>query len=784
MKYLLLPFFIFCVEFASAQYTVGTENISWTDPARSNRNVTLEIRYPGTNTAVATGQFPFVIFAHGFQMDQVPYYPYSDSLVKRGYIVGLLTTETSLSPSHANFAQDLIFAYNKLISEGSTNAASPFYQKVIAKGAMGGHSMGGGSTVLSAQYANPANCYFTFAAANTNPSSIAAAKSMTKPYLAFAGSRDCVAPPAAHQIPMYDSSASPCKVYVNITDGRHCAFGSSNFQCNFGEGFSGCASSPLSTTDQINKSLLYLIPYLDYYLKGDCSAWTLFETRYSANTVDSLRRNCTNNVPANAAITGNTQFCAGNTTTLAAQPNGFSYVWSDNSTANTLVVTQAGSYSVTVGNGVCSLPAVSLNVTQATAPGTPSTIQVSDTVCSGIANVVVEVAEDSTVFYNWSLPSGWNVTQGDSTNAIVVTSGNTGGAISVTAENYCGVSTAVQKSVVVVPSNLGNTGAITGNDSVCAGEVLVYSIQPVSGADSYLWTLPTGWSFTASTDTTTVEVNAAGNSGIVTVMAMNSCGASPASTLTVAASAIPVLTGSIMGLDTVCLGSGQGVYYAVDSPVNASYVWTIPNDWSFFGSGNGGNSMSTIINVNSTGSVSVIAENECGQSAPLTYNVAVVDTPMPQVTQTGFNVSTVKGMLISTSADSYQWYRNGALIPGATQEAYDSAAPFAYYSVRVTDANGCSGESNRIWVNYESVTEAEEQYLTVYPNPASNRIFISKPFAGSLSVQLFTTEGKLIHAQSLTDASQSVDVSRLAKGMYVLHVAVDDKVLRKKVAVE
>jgi hypothetical protein len=42
----------------------------------------------------------------------------------------------------------------------------------------------------------------------------------------------------------------------------------------------------------------------------------------------------------------------------------------------------------------------------------------------------------------------------------------------------------------------------------------------------------------------------------------------------------------------------------------------------------------------------------------------------------------------------------------------------------------------------------------------------------------------LIHAQSLTDASQSVDVSRLAKGMYVLHVAVDDKVLRKKVAVE
>ena len=142
-------FFIasFFTLYITAQYTVGVKTISYTDAARSNRAVGVEFHYPGTNTAVAAGQFPFVIFAHGFSMNQVPYAPYADTLAKRGYIVGLLTTETGLSPSHANFAQDLIFMYGKLIAEASNNA-SFFYQHVIAKGALGGHSMGGGSTVL------------------------------------------------------------------------------------------------------------------------------------------------------------------------------------------------------------------------------------------------------------------------------------------------------------------------------------------------------------------------------------------------------------------------------------------------------------------------------------------------------------------------------------------------------------------------------------------------------------------------------------------------------------
>src|SRR5690349_4698027 len=110
----LIPFSAF-----AQTYTIGTQTVTYIDAVRSNRSVGVEFHYPGTNATVANGQFPFVIFAHGFQMDQVPYSPYADTLAKQGYIVGLLTTETSLSPSHTNFAQDLIFVYDKLISESN-----------------------------------------------------------------------------------------------------------------------------------------------------------------------------------------------------------------------------------------------------------------------------------------------------------------------------------------------------------------------------------------------------------------------------------------------------------------------------------------------------------------------------------------------------------------------------------------------------------------------------------------------------------------------------------------
>lgn len=777
MKQILIAVFFSIAIYTSAQtYTVGASTITYTDPARANRSVGVDFRYPGTNGALTAGQFPFVIFAHGFSMDQTPYYPYADSLVKHGYIVGLLTTETGFSPSHANFAQDLLFVYSKLISEGNSNAASIFYQHVIAKGAIGGHSMGGGSTVLSAQYGNPEACCFTFSAATTNPSSISTAYLMTKPYLSFAGSSDCIAPIATNQQPMYDSSGSPCKFLINITGGLHCQYGNANSACSLGEGFSGCASSSLTRQQQIDKTLFHLIPFLDYYLKGDCSAWTLFETRYTSNTVDAKQRNCTNTIPSNPSITGNNFFCNGSSTTLAANPTGFQYLWNNNSTGGTLSANAAGTYSVVVGNGTCSLPSVSVSVTQNFAPNLPSAISSNDTVCSNISSINISVTNDANVLqYNWTLPNGWSITGGNNSNAITATSGTSGGNISVTAQNDCGTTSPVTKSITVIPSNLGTPGTINGTTSVCSGTSAAYSITPVAGANAYTWSTPNGWSVVSLNPDTAIVYTAGDTSGVITVSAVNGCGQSIPSTIHVIVQNIPTL-GILYGLDTVCLNNPFPLNFSLSSADNAdSIVWSTTNPWVITG-GQG----SSVISVNSylsSGTVSVYANNNCGITSTLTFNVTYVDTPAISITQQGTSLHAT-----AAGSTNYQWYNGGALISGANSADYTPTAT-GDYTVSITNQYGCSTQSAPFSFIFNGVnTVSGENNFQLYPNPNANgklQISVSEDWIGG-KMKIINAEGKAMMNTELRITNDELDLSQLSKGIYVVQIEKNGNQMRGK----
>lgn len=777
-RYLLFLACLFTLLSATAQYTVGDKTITYTDAARSNRSVGVQFRFPGTNTAVTTGAFPFIIFAHGFSMDQAPYYPYADSLAKRGYIVGLLTTETGLSPSHANFAQDLLFVYNKLVAENS-NSASFFYQHVVPKGAIGGHSMGGGSTVLSAQYGNPQVCSFTFAAATTNPSSITAAHLMTKPYLSFAGSRDCIAPIATNQQPMYDSSGSACKFLVNITDGLHCQYGNANTACSFGEGASFCASSPLTRAQQINKTLYYLIPYFDYYLKGDCSAWTLFESRWSSNTVDALQRNCTNTIPSNPAINGTPSFCTGNNTVLTAAPAGFTYLWSDNTTAGTLTASAAGAYSLAVGNGTCTLPSVSVSVTENFPPATPSAITAADSVCSSITNISVSVVNDPAVStYNWTLPAGWSIVSGNNTNSLQLTSGNTGGVVSVTAQNNCGTTASVQKTITVTPSNLGTPGAITGNTDYCAGQAAQFTIDTVGGADTYVWNLPSGWVWSTTGVPNQISGTAGSASGSVTVQAVNECGQSSPATLNVTVLPAPVISNPISGTDSVCSGDAAVLSYSVPAVANAdSLIWSVNNNWTV-ASGQGTNSV-TLLPASGSTTISVSAYNTCGVSTPQTLTVTVLDTPTVTI-----NAQTNQ-LTSQTSGVAYQWYLDGNILNGENGISI-TPAQSGNYAVEVTDANGCSGLSQTLNFIYNGLEETSFNSFSISPNPNTTgnlHLTLTQP-ANKLQLKIIDVTGKEVLAQYITSSVADLNIATLSKGMYLLTLTGEGRNIREKLLID
>lgn len=71
-----------------------------------------------------------------------------------------------------------------------------------------------------------------------------------------------------------------------------------------------------------------------------------------------------------------------------------------------------------------------------------------------------------------------------------------------------------------------------------------------------------------------------------------------------------------------------------------------------------------------------------------------------------------------------------------------------------------------IFVGLNSLSEN----LNVYPNPASNRLFVESNYVGSQSVEIYSVSGQLVATQSFTGNDVVVDVTALNNGSYVLRL--------------
>ena len=300
MKEFLYSFFIclFSGIIVNAQpYQIGHTTLIFVDPSRSNRSIATEIYYPadvaGDNvpmTSQNATQFPSLVFGHGFLMTWDAYQNFWEALVPNGYIIAFPKTEGSFSPSHLEFGKDLAFVINQINLQG-TLGASIFYNRVSLMNAVMGHSMGGGASFLSVPLNSNIKTIVNFAPAETNPSAITAAASISIPALIFSGGNDCVTPPATNQIPMYTNLTSLCKTYISINGGSHCQMANSNGFCSIGE--NTCSPSPTITRSvQHSKLFSYLLPWLNYQLKGDCSQGNVFDLQITSDTAITYQKNC------------------------------------------------------------------------------------------------------------------------------------------------------------------------------------------------------------------------------------------------------------------------------------------------------------------------------------------------------------------------------------------------------------------------------------------------------------------------------------------------------------
>lgn len=285
---------LFATQVLSAQpFAVGTRSVEFVDAER-NRTVPCTVHYPSVNGGVAgafaSGTFPVLVHGHGFVMAVDAYTNLRDGFVPRGYILVLPTTEGGFSPSHATFGADLRFLVEAM-QAAHTDPTSPFFGHVAPATALLGHSMGGGASFLAASGNASIQTVVNFAAAETNPSAIAAAASVEVPTLVFAAEEDRVTPPGTNQLPMYEALSVPCKAYVSVNGGGHCYFAASSLTCTFGESALGAQFS-ISRAEQhdIVNDIAGL--WLDHFLRDDQPAWSAFSDSLLLSTRITGERTC------------------------------------------------------------------------------------------------------------------------------------------------------------------------------------------------------------------------------------------------------------------------------------------------------------------------------------------------------------------------------------------------------------------------------------------------------------------------------------------------------------
>lgn len=95
-------------------------------------------------------------------------------------------------------------------------------------------------------------------------------------------------------------------------------------------------------------------------------------------------------------------------------------------------------------------------------------------------------------------------------------------------------------------------------------------------------------------------------------------------------------------------------------------------------------STSNSISVSTAGNYSVIFEDINGCRGNLEASVSASPDPTP-------NITFSSGSLNTGTFNSYQWYFNGALISGATNNSHVPIEGFGLYQVDVTNTGGCEG---------------------------------------------------------------------------------------------
>ncbi|SFN41475.1 Ig-like domain-containing protein [Salegentibacter flavus] len=213
-------------------------------------------------------------------------------------------------------------------------------------------------------------------------------------------------------------------------------------------------------------------------------------------------------------------------------------------------------------------------------------------------------------------------------------------------------------------------GTISGPVNLCSNTAATYNITAVDRADSYQWILPTGWTGTSTSTNINITSGNVGNGQVIKVKAINECGESTESTLTVdVGPGIPSSPGTISAPSLICPGDSVTFSVTQDPNVN-SYTWSLPLNWTIQGADDGASITAIAGGSNDDGNVQVFSTNDCESSSTSSLSINVNDPipadpgPISGPTTVCPNTDVSYSISKINYADEYIWYLDNIELSG------------------------------------------------------------------------------------------------------------------------
>jgi hypothetical protein len=106
------------------------------------------------------------------------------------------------------------------------------------------------------------------------------------------------------------------------------------------------------------------------------------------------------------------------------------------------------------------------------------------------------------------------------------------------------------------------------------------------------------------------------------------------------------------------------------------------------------------------------------------------------------------------------------------------------YTVSVEDVKGCIAETSSCVSISTGLSDVSlNSHLLIYPNPAKTEVTLQLN-AGSFSYRLYSSLGQVVLEKQMNKNEVSIDLTHLAKGVYLIEVESGAEVLRKKIILE